>query len=79
VVRYIVTTTSPQVCCRTTLRNLNAQLYNCQSVSGTLDRTKRDDNISTGTPLTGASNARWVGKKSRFSTNMSLYLANDAR
>jgi len=25
---FIKTTTSPQVCCRTTLRNLNAQLYN---------------------------------------------------
>jgi len=29
-------------------------------------------------PLTGASNARGYGK-SRFSTNISLYLANDAR
>ena len=33
---------------------------------------------SDGDPLTGASNVR-VMKKSRFSTNMSLYLANDAR
>jgi len=32
-------------------------------------------NIRTGTPLTGASNARGM-KKSRFSTNISLYLGN---
>jgi len=31
------------------------------------------------TPLTGASNTRGDMKKSRFSTNISLYLANDAR
>jgi len=35
---------------------------------------------SDGDPLTGASNARGgVCKKSRFSTNVSLYLVNDAR
>ena len=33
---------------------------------------------SNGTPLTGVQNARGM-KKSRFSTNISLYLANDAR
>ena len=39
--------------------------------------TKRDDNIPTGTPLTGASNARGM-KKSQFSTNIGLYLGTDA-
>ena len=33
---------------------------------------------SDGTPLTGPPNA-WGMKKSRFSTNISLYLGNDAR
>jgi len=42
-------------------------------------RSKRDGNIPTGTPWTAASNARGVWKKSRFLTNISLYLANDAR
>jgi len=41
-------------------------------------RTKRDGDIPTKTPLIGALNARGM-KKSRFSTNISLYLANDAR
>jgi len=40
--------------------------------------TKRHGTIPTGTPLTGASNARSM-KKWRFSTNISLYLRNDAR
>ena len=40
--------------------------------------TKRDGNIPTGTPLTGASNGRGY-EKSRSSTNISLYLANNAR
>ena len=40
--------------------------------------TKREGNIPTGTPLTGASNARRY-EKSRFSTNISLYLGNDTR
>jgi len=39
---------------------------------------KRDGNMPTGTPLTGASNARRY-ENSRFSTNISLYLGIDAR
>ena len=42
-------------------------------------RTKWDGNITTVTPLTGAPNASGYEKKSRFSTSISLYLANDAR
>jgi len=38
--------------------------------------TKRGGDIPTGTTLTGASNARRVWKKWRFSTNISLYLRN---
>ena len=42
-----------------------------------LFRTKRDGNIPTGTPNVG-SNVRGY-EKSRFSTNISLYLGNDVR
>jgi len=41
-------------------------------------RTKRYGNILTGTPITGASNARGY-EKITISTNISLYLGNDAR
>jgi len=40
--------------------------------------TKLDDTISPGTPVTGASNARGM-EKSRFLTNISLFLGSDAR
>ena len=43
-----------------------------------LFHTKWDGNIPTGTPLTGASNARGM-KKSRFSTNIEHYLGTDAK
>jgi len=39
--------------------------------------SKRDVNIPTGTPLTGALNARGY-EKTRFSTNIGLYLGTDA-
>ena len=41
-------------------------------------RTKQDGNILTETPLMGALNAREY-EKSRFSTNIGLYLGTDAR
>jgi len=42
--------------------------------------TKRDGNILTGTSLTGGGRRMQGGmKKSRFSTNISLYLGTDAK
>jgi len=41
-------------------------------------KTRWQYSDSDSNPITGASNARWVWKKSRFSTNVSLYLGNYA-
>jgi len=41
-------------------------------------RNKRDGNILTGSSEWGR-RMQWGMKKSRFSSNISLYLANDAR